>query len=221
MALYSYVLRFDFGDAPNPYGGVCTLTICKPAIRRTAQVGDWIIGTGSKHSPVGDISDYLVYAMRVSEKLTMAEYDLRCRKELTIKMPGHRSHRKQRENIAGDSLYDFRELGGPRHRGGHMHFEPEMQARDWSGIYALLSDEFYYFGSEPRAMPMHLHSLIKRGQNHYRKTAHDEIAAFEAWLKQEGFESNRIYADPQAPVWEKYGFHQNCVASYTNKKNCS
>ncbi|MBC6697349.1 Nmad2 family putative nucleotide modification protein [Hymenobacter puniceus] len=54
MALYSYVLRFDTGDAPNPYGGVCTLAVCKPAIRRTAQIGDWILGTGSKNSPVGD-----------------------------------------------------------------------------------------------------------------------------------------------------------------------
>ena len=48
--LFSYVLRFDDGAAPNPFGGICTLTICKPAIRRSASVGDWIIGTGSKNS---------------------------------------------------------------------------------------------------------------------------------------------------------------------------
>lgn len=204
MALYSYVLRYDFGDAPNPYGGVCTLTICKPDIRRTAQVGDWIIGTGSKHSPVGDISDYLVYAMRVSEKLTMAEYDSRCQKDLTIKMPGHRLHRKVRENMAGDSLYDFSIPNKPQHRGGHMHADPGLQSRDWGGIYALLSDEFYYFGSEPRAMPTNLLPLIKRGQKHYRRTSLDEIVAFETWLKQEGFERNKIYADPQSPAWEMY-----------------
>ena len=221
MALYSYVLRFDFGDAPNPYGGVCTLTICKPAIRRTAQVGDWIIGTGSKHSPVGDISDYLVYAMRVSEKLTMAEYDLRCRKALTIKMPGHRAHRKQRENLAGDSLYDFSEAGKPRHRGGYMHQEPKMQERDWSGVYALLSNEFYYFGSEPRAMPLNLLPLIKRGQNHYRKTSVSEIKAFETWLKQEGFERNKIYADPQSPAWKQYDSQPNCATVHSSEKACS
>ena len=46
--IYSYVLRIDDGAAPNPFWGLCTLTICKPAIRRNAQIADWIIGTGSK-----------------------------------------------------------------------------------------------------------------------------------------------------------------------------
>jgi hypothetical protein len=96
MALYSYVLRFDTGDAPNPYGGVCTLTVCKPAIRRTAQVGDWIIGTGSRHSPVGDIAGYLVYAMKVSHKLSLADYDAHCQRELPIKIPDHPLHHHQR-----------------------------------------------------------------------------------------------------------------------------
>ena len=40
--LYSYCLPYDDGAAPNPFWGTCTLVICKPAIRRTARVGDWI-----------------------------------------------------------------------------------------------------------------------------------------------------------------------------------
>jgi hypothetical protein len=56
MILYSYCLRYDDRAAPNPYHGICTLVICKPAIRRTANVGDWIIGLGSVSSPIGDIS---------------------------------------------------------------------------------------------------------------------------------------------------------------------
>ena len=58
--IYSYVLRYDDGVAPNPYGGVCTLAICKPVIRKKAQVGDWVIGTGSFELGLGDT---LVYAM--------------------------------------------------------------------------------------------------------------------------------------------------------------
>ena len=61
--------------APNPFWGICTLVICRPGIRRAAKAGDWIVGTGSSNSPIGDISDRMVYAMRVSQKITMQEYD--------------------------------------------------------------------------------------------------------------------------------------------------
>ena len=96
-----------------------------------------------------------------------------------------------------------------------------MQERDWSGVYALLSNEFYYFGSEPRAMPLNLLPLIKRGQNHYRKTSVSEIKAFETWLKQEGFERNKIYADPQSPAWKQYDSQPNCATVHSSEKACS
>lgn len=56
--LFSYVLRFDDGAAPNPFWGTCTLAICKPDIRRTANIDDWIIGTGSKNSKLKDGNKY-------------------------------------------------------------------------------------------------------------------------------------------------------------------
>lgn len=64
MKLYSYVLTHDTGFAPNPSGEYCTLACCKPRIRKSAQVDDWIIGTGSTNN-VGH--DHL-YAMKVTEK---------------------------------------------------------------------------------------------------------------------------------------------------------
>lgn len=78
--LYSYVLRHDDGAAPNPFWGTCTLTICKPDIRRTANIGDWIAGTGSKNSRLKDgktynLSDSVVYAMKGNNKLLMTDYD--------------------------------------------------------------------------------------------------------------------------------------------------
>jgi hypothetical protein len=200
MAIYSYVLRFDTGDAPNPYGGVCTLAVCKPAIRRTAKEGDWIIGTGSQRR---GIAGYLVYAMRVSKTMSLAEYDVHCQRKLPIKIPGHRLHAHRRENIAGDSLYDFKEVDNPQHRGGIVHAELGLQQRDWRGKNALLSDHFYYFGNEPRPLPAHLQSLVKRNQGHYKRTDATEIAAFEEWLIQKGFERNKVYADPQMPIWEQ------------------
>ena len=69
--LYSYVLRFDDGAAPNPFWQTCTLAICKPAIRRTSRIGDWVIGTGSKNSKLKDgntydLSDSVIYAMKIT-----------------------------------------------------------------------------------------------------------------------------------------------------------
>lgn len=34
MTLYSYVVAHDFGFAPNPFDGLCTLATCKPDIRK-------------------------------------------------------------------------------------------------------------------------------------------------------------------------------------------
>src|SRR5262245_31415483 len=45
VRLYSYVVARDYGFAPNPFYGFCTLATCKPDIRRTADIGDWIVGT--------------------------------------------------------------------------------------------------------------------------------------------------------------------------------
>jgi len=69
--LFSYRLRFDAGAAPNIYWGICTLAICKPVIRKVATLGDWVVGTGSSIASIGDISDKVIYAMRVTDKKTM------------------------------------------------------------------------------------------------------------------------------------------------------
>ena len=39
MKLSAYIVSTDAGLAPNPFWGVCTLAVCKPRIRRFAEVG--------------------------------------------------------------------------------------------------------------------------------------------------------------------------------------
>jgi hypothetical protein len=78
--LFSYVVQTDYGSAPNPFWNACTLVICKPKIRRSARVGDWIVGTGPASSPLGDIRGMMVYAMQVTAKMPMPEYDAWARK---------------------------------------------------------------------------------------------------------------------------------------------
>ena len=71
MRLFSYVITVDAGFAPNPYHDFCTLAVCKPKIRKTASVGDWVIGTGSK---MKGLQNRLIYAMRVTEEMKFNAY---------------------------------------------------------------------------------------------------------------------------------------------------
>jgi hypothetical protein len=79
--LFSYVVDHDYGLAPNPFGGFCTLAKCKYRKERSqrrnivelADVGDWMVGTGGM-SKASAGRGKLIYAMRVDEKLTLADY---------------------------------------------------------------------------------------------------------------------------------------------------
>jgi hypothetical protein len=78
--MYSYVVEHDYGLSPNPSGGFCTLAFCKfseDGVRRNvvemAELGDWVVGTGGN----GELSagqKRLVYAMLVTEKITLQDY---------------------------------------------------------------------------------------------------------------------------------------------------
>lgn len=39
MYLYSYVIKRDYGFAPNPFENICSLATCKPQIRERALEG--------------------------------------------------------------------------------------------------------------------------------------------------------------------------------------
>ena len=71
MKMYTYVIPRDYGFAPNPYLGYCTLATCKPRIRKGAQIGDWIAAYGAADS---GIRGKLVVLMKVEETLTFDEY---------------------------------------------------------------------------------------------------------------------------------------------------
>ena len=59
--VYTYVLASDVGFAPNPFAGYCTVACCKPVIRRTARVGDWIVDLQSvlSRSPIRRNGDFV------------------------------------------------------------------------------------------------------------------------------------------------------------------
>jgi hypothetical protein len=194
--LYSYVIPVDDGAAPNPYGGVCTLTICKPAIRRSAEPGNWVLGTGSKNVILRDgikrdFSGHLVYAMLITAKLSLEDYDAYCKRKLKIKIPKWTSTTYSR--VVGDCLYDF---NGPViiQRDGIHDTEVQFE-RNLNGKNALLSTHFYYFGSTPVKIPRHLQHIVHTTQNCKLVLDEKTISAFEKWIN--SFKRNHLYAEPQ------------------------
>jgi hypothetical protein len=191
--LYTYCIPVDDGAAPNPYWGICTLAICKPAIRRVAGVGDWVVGTGSSQSPIGNIAGTVVYAMRVTTKMSMRDYDSYTRRELRNKLPAERTADPRRR--VGDSIYDFSKQGAPL-RGGSVHLETN-RATDLGGEYVLLSHQFVYFGDNPMRLPAELLPIVKQGQGH-RSAANDPYAdAFTAWIASLSIRFGSVLGEPQ------------------------
>lgn len=199
MKIYSYVVHHDYGLAPNPFGKYCTLTVCKTKIRRSnnLQIGDWIIGTGSKHieETFGKpCVNHLIYAMKVSEKILMEDYwnDERFQYKKPI-LNGSLT------TMYGDNIYFKNEDGswGQLDSAHSKHdgvVNEEHLRTDTEGIYAIISEEFYYFGDCCPELPDSLKSICKNGIGEKTITEEETIEQFVKWMKTEF--SIGIHGDP-------------------------
>lgn len=194
--LFSYCIPYDDGAAPNPFWGKCTLVICKPIIRRIAEVGDWVVGTGAKTAQTGDFSGRLVYAMRITEKMRMEEYDYYTKHYLPKKIPDWSNHDHRRR--LGDSIYDFSTR--PPILRQSVHTKENMK-RDLGGEYALLSDHFFYFGDAAIFLPDHLTPIIKQGQGHKSKSNATYFDKFVQWIHSRGYQPNTLVGNPQIDLF--------------------
>ena len=149
MNIFRYVVRYDGGSAPRPYGGACTLAICKPMIRRTASVGDWIIGVRSK------ASDRVVYVMQVSEVVPFTRYwsDPRFTDRRTGASP------------VPDNIYRPNNHGELVQTPNPIHDHTET-ITDLSGRNVLVSKRFWYFGAESPMLPTDLIHLVPYPRGH-------------------------------------------------------
>jgi Nucleotide modification associated domain 2 len=130
--------------------------------------------------------------MRVTDKMTMVEYDAWTRRELPEKIPSARSRDYRRR--AGDSMYDFGDDPPTRRRDG-FHV-PEEMGHDLSGVYTLLSDHFYYFGAFPVEVPEHPRPVIHLGRGHKSAKKGPYVEDFVEWITTE-FEPKKLYGMPQ------------------------
>lgn len=195
MAVYTYRITFDAGSAPNPFWGICTLAICKPAIRRVARRGDWVLALGAKEMRHGSLRSgrvidrlgTLVCAMQVYDPIPWAEYD----RSYPQKRPavGHADWRCW----LGDNLYNHSARPPIQRDGVHSTHE---QDKDLRGRYVLVARKFLYCGSDVEPIPEPLLSLARAYSRDRRKWVGPEEEAWLRWLAAVDLEWNRPLARP-------------------------
>lgn len=168
--VFRYVIDHDMGFSPNPFHGVCTLANCKPSIRRTAAVGDYVLGFGSAKS---SIRGKLIYWLRVDQLTTYDEYWENPR--FAAKKPVvNGSHLK----FHGDNIY-HRGPNGAYVQEPSFHSLPDGSpnplnvATDTGRTErVIVSETFAYYGKNAIELPEALSSVAPRGRGH--RTAIDE-----------------------------------------------
>ena len=198
--IYQYVVARDYGFAPNPFFGVCTLATCKPKIRKAVKVGDFVVGTGSKDK---GREDCLIYAMRVKDTMTFNEYweDDKFRS----KKPNLRGSIKQ---AYGDNIY-FQHTNGIWSQADSHHSKKggsPVQSnidRDTQTDRILISDDYAYWGKEEYPIPKALKddeelgdSLSGRG--HRCDFSDKTVKSFTVWFDQ--LSEKGVLGDPSD--WE-------------------
>jgi hypothetical protein len=154
LKLYSYVLDHDYGFAPNPFYGVCTLATCKPLIREKASVGDYVIGTGSAHRKR---QGYLVYFMHVDEIMTYDCYwaDQRFQQKRPF-MHGSKMR------AFGDNIYHREPNTGGWLQENSLHTlrdgrpNPLNVQHDTQSEKVLIGRDFSYWGGSGPLIPQHI-----------------------------------------------------------------
>lgn len=204
MNFFSYKLDHDYGLAPNPFGGHCSLAVCKPTIRnnKKLELDDWIFGTGSKQLKK---NHHLIFAMKVKERLKLEDYWSDGR--FQYKKPILNGSLVQ---MYGDNFYHIDAKGNwIQEPSAHSiidskeHFE-----NDISGKFVLLSTEFYYFGEKAPLIPKEYRDVCNEGRNMKSTRLDQENAIFFLnWLKN-NFKTG-INGDPIN--WKDYAADHNQV----------
>ncbi|MGH7982219.1 MAG: hypothetical protein ACREFF_03620 [Candidatus Udaeobacter sp.] len=153
-AVYMYVVDRDFGFAPNPFHGYCTLATCKPGIRSTAQLGDWVVGMGGKNLGA---TGRCVFAMEVTDKIDFQEYWTN-RRYITKRPVRNGSSLR----LVGDNIYHRDGETSEWQQADSHHSKPDGSPNplnvqnDTKSDRVLISEHFLYFGREAPLVPAEL-----------------------------------------------------------------
>lgn len=187
-----YVVARDFGFAPNPFHGICTLTTCMPRIRSVAKEFDWVIGMGGGRLKS---TGKCIFAMKVSRAITFNEYwtnssyqDKRPVRNGSLKM------------IVGDNIYHQSHGEWQQLDSHHSHPDGSPNThnitKDTGSDAVLVSDHFFYFGAAAVEVPKPI--LQRMGYKNWRGHRTFESAAAQPLISfiETNFSLNRLLADP-------------------------
>jgi hypothetical protein len=185
VRVFSYIVSRDYGFAPNPFHGYCSLATCKPAIKRVSCVGDFVVGTGS--TPHG-LAGHLVYAMRISEKLSFAEFWAEPR--FRRKRPNLRGNTR---DAYGDNIYEPAPDGSFIQHNSHHSLACGgtnlfNRNKDTGTNAILISNDFVYFGGSGPPIPTELrnyrgYDLCASTQGHLSRFPPGFVELVESWFE--------------------------------------
>jgi hypothetical protein len=193
--VYMYVVDRDFGFAPNPFHGVCTLATCKPPIRKGANIGDWVIGMGGSRLKA---TGRCIYAMQISAALSFNEYW--ANPEFRDKRPVRNGSRVM---MVGDNIY-HRSDGETAWQQLDSHHSlddgspnPLNIEKDTKANRVLISRYFFYFGKDAPLVPPDILTRLgfENRIGHRVFDARDCMALLD-WIATHREAANMISADP-------------------------
>lgn len=207
-----YVVDRDFGFAPNPFHGLCTLATCKPIIRRVAKESDWVIGMGGTRLRA---TGRCIFAMKVSRSITFNEYWTE---------PSYRDKRPIRNGslkmIVGDNIYQ--KLNGAWQQLDSHHSYSDGSANihnvknDTQTDAVLVSDHFFYFGSAALEIPIPILQNLGYENRRNHRTFDSAVAQPLISFIEANSVPNRLIADPFDfdAASSRYSAKDNKVTAY-------
>lgn len=210
-SVFIYVVARDFGFAPNPFHGYCTLATCKPGVRKAAKIGDWVIGMGgSRLNAIGRC----IFAMRVDKKITFDDYW--SNPEYYEKKPVRNGSKKM---LVGDNIYFRQSASSVWQQADSHHSKPDGSTNDknlktdTSANAVLLSHHFLYFGKDAPEVPASIMNKLGYGNvRNYRRFNYNDAKPIVEWLLSRFSGSvNQVLGDP-------FDFHQS-ARRYSGEAN--
>lgn len=157
MRVHTYVIAVDAGSAPNYDRPCVTLAVCKPRIRKKAQIGELVLAfAGKQVNPIEPHS--VVWAGIVSEKMSFADYwnDRR----FAGKKPDKSKH--------PDNFYRPAN-GGLEWVTNEVH-GPEATEHDTNGKFVLAFSQAWQFRTHGPVMPTDFDLRMVNGRRGERVT---------------------------------------------------
>jgi len=151
--IYSYLLVTDNGSAPCVQQNILSLAICKPRIRKSAKVGDYIIAFSSKSMKISQNAK-IIYIAKITNKLKLNKY-----------YPEYKNRK--------DCIYDNNLTLIKNNYHNNCNIE-----KDINGKYVLISNEFIYFGNNFINVPQKIKNMIPKYQGHMSKKNIEYETAF-------------------------------------------